>query len=432
MSIPNENIVAPPARTLAKYQTELNVNEIRKDFPILGRTIKGYPIVYLDSAATTQKPASVINALSFFYRTSNANIHRGAHTLSEESSTAYEKLREKTAQFIGGVDARGIVFTRNATESLNVIARSYGKAHVARGDEILLTEMEHHSNLIPWQLLAKEIGAQLKFVEVTDDGYLNMNSFYRQLSSRTKLVSVTSVSNVLGTINPVAEIIQAAHKQGAVVVLDGAQGVPHLKMNAQEIDCDFLAFSAHKMLGPTGIGVLYAKPEILETMEPMLGGGGMIEEVTLESATWADIPWRFEAGTPNYADVIAFSAAIDYLERLGMDKIHKHEQVLTEYALDRLNTFKNLRIYGPRIPEHKVGVITFYDEFIHPHDLSTILDSYGIAIRAGHHCAQPLMRKFGVEATARASFYVYNDLQDIDALMEGIKIARELFKYAAG
>jgi cysteine desulfurase/selenocysteine lyase len=432
MSIPNKNIVTPSARTLAKYQTKLNVEEIRKDFPILGRTIKGYPIVYLDSAATTQKPASVINALSFFYRTSNANIHRGAHTLSEESSTAYEKLREKTAQFIGGADARGVVFTRNATESLNVIARSYGKAHVARGDEILLTEMEHHSNLIPWQLLAKEIGAQLKFVEVTDDGYLNMDSFYRQLSSRTKLVSVTSVSNVLGTINPVAEIIQAAHKQGAVVVLDGAQGVPHIKMNAQEIDCDFLAFSAHKMLGPTGIGVLYAKPEILETMEPMLGGGGMIEEVTLESATWADIPWRFEAGTPNYADVIAFSAAIDYLERLGMDNIFAHEKVLTAYALERFREFNNIRIFGPKNPEHKAGIITFYDEFIHPHDLSTILDSYGIAIRAGHHCAQPLMRKFGVEATARASFYVYNDLQDIDALVEGIKIARELFKYAAG
>jgi len=407
----------------------LNVDAIRKDFPILTRKIRGNPIVYLDSAATTQKPACVINALSFFYRTSNANIHRGIHTLSEESSSAYENLREKTAQFIGGVDQRGIIFTRNATESLNLIAQSWGKANINKGDEIILTEMEHHSNLVPWIVLARETGAVLKHITVTEDGYLDMDSFYKLLSERTKIVSVTMISNVLGTINPVSEIIEAAHRYNAVAVLDGAQGVPHMKVDAKELDCDFLAFSAHKMLGPTGIGVLCAKPELLEKMEPVLSGGGMIEEVTLNSATWAEIPWKFEAGTPNYADVIAFSSAIDYLENLGMDAIRAHEKELTAYTLERLQTFPDLTIYGPKDTQYRAGVVTFYDKLIHPHDLSTILDSYGIAIRAGHHCAQPLMRKFNVPATARASFYVYNDKVDIDALVEGLKKAREYFQY---
>jgi len=338
----------------------LNVDIIRKDFPILNRKIHGNRIVYLDSAATTQKPACVINALSFFYRTSNANIHRGAYTLSE---------------------------------------------------------------------IAQETGAVLKHIPVTEDGYLDMDIFYKLLSERTKVVSVTMVSNVLGTINPVSEIIKAAHSYNAVTVLDGAQGVPHTKVDAKELDCDFLAFSAHKMLGPTGIGVMYGKPELLEKMEPVLTGGGMIQEVTLNSATWAEIPWKFEAGTPNYADVIAFSSAIDYLENLSMDAIRIHEKELTAYTLERLETFPDLTVYGPRDIEHRAGVVAFYDKLIHPHDISTILDSYGIAIRAGHHCAQPLMRRYNIPANVRVSFYIYNDKADVDALIEGLKKAREYFQY---
>jgi len=405
----------------------LDVTLIKKDFPILERKIKGYPIVYLDSAATTQKPASVINALSFFYRTSNANIHRGLHTLSEESSNAYEALREKTVKFIGGEDPRGVIFTRNTTESLNLVARSWGRANLTKGDEIILSEMEHHSNIVPWILLSKEIGAVLRYIPVTDDGYLDMDAYRQLLNDRTKIVSVTMTSNVLGTINPVEEIVRLAHERGVITVLDAAQSVPHMKVNVHEIDCDFFAFSAHKMLGPTGIGILYGKTELLERMEPMLGGGGMIEEVTLYDATWADIPWKFEAGTPNYADVIAFSAALDYLENLGMDAIHAHEQMLTEYAHEQLNRISDLTIYGPKDARDKAGVITFYDKFIHPHDLSTILDDFGIAIRAGHHCAQPLMKKYGVAATARASFYIYNDKEDVDSLIEGLVKAREYF-----
>ncbi len=434
MTIPAfPNTISGTKTTVSKPVTKnaavLDVEAIRKDFPILSRTIKGNLIVYLDSAATTQKPASVINALSFFYRTSNANIHRGVHTLSEESSSAYEALRAKTAKFIGGVDERGIVFTKNTTDSLNLIAQSWGKTNIKKGDEIILTEMEHHSNIVPWILLARETGAVLKYVEVDGEGYLDMDSYYRILSNKTKLVSVTIISNVLGTINPVAEIIESAHECGAVTVLDGAQGVPHMKIDTPALDCDFLAFSAHKMLGPTGIGVLCAKPEILERMEPTVGGGGMIEEVTLQNATWADIPWRFEAGTPNYADVIAFSAAIDYLENIGLDAIRTHEEVLTEYALEQLETIPKLQLFGPRNVKDRAGVLTFYDELIHPHDLSTILDSYGIAIRAGHHCAQPLMNKYNVPATARASFYIYNDEEDVDALITGLRKAREFFKY---
>lgn len=409
----------------------LDVEKIRRDFPILSRKIKGYPIIYLDSAATTQKPASVINALSFFYRTSNANIHRGVHTLSEESSSAYEALRGKTVRFIGGSDIRSIVFTRNTTESINLVAWSWGRANIHSGDEIILTEMEHHSNIVPWIQLSKETGAILNYVQVTEDGYLDMDHYHKLLSKKTKLVTVALVSNVLGTINPVTEIIEAAHDFGAVTVLDAAQGVPHMKVDVLSMNCDFMAFSAHKMLGPTGIGMLYAKPEHLEKMEPMLGGGGMIKEVTLNNATWADIPWKFEAGTPNYADVIAFSAAIDYLEAIGMDAIKEHEIELTRYALEELGSISDLRIFGPADARHKAGVVTFYDSLVHPHDLSTVLDAYGIAIRSGHHCAQPLMRKYGVTATARASFYIYNDKEDIDALVKGIVKAREYFTNAS-
>lgn len=415
------------AQTEEMETSVLDVDTIRKDFPILERKIKGYPIVYLDSAATTQKPASVINALSFFYRTSNANIHRGVHTLSEESSSAYEALREKTVKFIGGKDPRSVIFTRNTTESLNLVARSWGRGNLKKGDEIILSEMEHHSNIVPWIQLSKEIGAVLRYIPVVDDGYLDMDAYRKLLNDRTKIVSVTMTSNVLGTINPVEEIIRIAHERGVITVLDAAQSVPHMKVNVYEIDCDFFAFSAHKMLGPTGIGILYGKTDLLERMEPMLGGGGMIKEVTLYDATWADIPWKFEAGTPNYADVIAFSSALDYLENIGMDAIHAHEQMLAEYAYEQLSKFSDITIYGPKDHRDKAGVITFYDKFIHPHDLSTILDEFGIAIRAGHHCAQPLMNKYGVAATARASFYIYNDKDDVDSLIEGIAKAREYF-----
>ena len=427
MTIHTAELSSPDSETMKSSM--IDVNSIRKDFPILKRKIKGNTIVYLDSAATTQKPSSVINALSFFYRTSNANIHRGVHTLSEESSSAYEALRLKTANFIGGVDERGIIFTKNTTDSLNLIAQSWGRANIKEGDEIILTEMEHHSNIVPWILLARETGAVLKYIEVTDDGYLDMESYYKILSDKTKLVSVTIVSNVLGTINAIPEIINAAHQYNAVTVLDGAQGIPHMKFDTPNSDCDFLAFSAHKMLGPTGIGVLYAKPEILNSMQPTVGGGGMIKEVRLDSATWADIPWRFEAGTPNYADVIAFSSAIDYLEKIGLDAVRAHEISLTESAIEQLKTIPKLKLFGPRNIKDRAGVVTFLDELIHPHDLSTILDSYGIAIRAGHHCAQPLMRRYNVPATARASFYIYNDMQDVDALVNGIRKAREFFKY---
>ncbi len=405
----------------------LDVSRIREDFPILQRQVHGKRLVYLDSAATSQKPNCVINALSFFYRTINANIHRGVHTLSEESSSAYEALREKIANFIGGVDARGIVFTRNTTESLNMVALSWGKSNIKEGDEILLTEMEHHSNLVPWILLAKETGAVLKHIPVTDNGTLDMAAFYKLLNKKTKLVSVSIVSNVLGTINPVEEIIDAAHKNGSVTVLDGAQSVPHIVTDAKTLDCDFLAFSAHKMLGPTGIGVLYGKPEILEQMEPYLGGGGMIEQVELCNATWAEIPWKFEAGTPNYADVAAFSSAIDYLERIGMGVIREHEKEITEYAVEKLLEFDDLILYGPQDPEIQAGVFTFFHNKIHPHDLSTILDRDGIAIRAGHHCAQPLMMKYKIPATARASAYIYNDKEDIDELVESLNKAKRFF-----
>lgn len=417
-------------RTTIQPLNTLDVEIIRNDFPILSRKIKGSPLIYLDSAATTQKPASVINALSFFYRTSNANIHRGIHTLSEESTSAYEALRGKTVRFIGGSDSRSIVFTRNTTESINLVAWSWGRANIHSGDEIILTEMEHHSNIVPWIQLSKETGAILNYVQVTEDGYLDMDHYHKLLSKKTKLVTVALVSNVLGTINPVTEIIEAAHDFGAVTVLDAAQAVPHMKVDVLSMNCDFMAFSAHKMLGPTGIGMLYAKPEHLEKMEPMLGGGGMIKEVTLNNATWADIPWKFEAGTPNYADVIAFSSAIDYLEAIGMDAIREHEIELTQYALKELGSISDLRIFGPADARHKAGVITFYDNLVHPHDLSTILDESGIAIRAGHHCAQPLMRRYGVTATARASFYIYNNKEDIDALVKGIVQAREYFTNA--
>ncbi len=405
----------------------LDVKRIRQDFPILSRKVHGKPLVYLDNAATTQKPRQVIDALVNYYARYNANIHRGLHTLSEEATAAYEQVREQTARFIKAPSSRGIVFTRNATEAINVIAQSWGRANLKPGDQILLTEMEHHSNLVPWQLVAKATGAQLAFLPITDDGRLDLRSLDALLGARTKVVSVTLMSNVLGTINPVTQIAAAARRRGALVVVDGAQGVPHLPVDVTQLGCDVLAFSAHKMLGPTGVGVLWAREDLLESMEPFLGGGEMITDVQLTSATWNEVPWKFEAGTPNIADVIAFGEALAYLERVGMANVRAHEVELTQYALKRLADVEGLTLYGPTDVTQRGGAIAFNVNGLHPHDVGTVLDAEGVAVRAGHHCAKPLMRRLGVVATARASFYLYNTPEEVDRLVEAIRAVQVFF-----
>ena len=409
----------------------IDVDLVRRDFPILKRTVHGRPLVYLDNAATTQKPRAVIDALVHYYENYNANIHRGLHTLSEEATARYEEVRLKVARFIGAPAPEGIVFTRNATESINLVAHAWGRKYLRAGDEILLSVMEHHSNLIPWQLLARATGAKLRFVDIDDEGRLLWDDFERLIGPRTRLVSVTHMSNVLGTINPVKDIVELAHGRGALVLLDGAQSVPHLPVDVQALGCDFLAFSAHKMLGPTGVGVLYARRELLEEMDPFLGGGEMISRVLLEEATWNEVPWKYEAGTPNIADVIAFGAAIEYLEGLGMDAVRAHEKEITARALEALAAVPQVVIYGPRDVEARGGVVAFNLGDLHPHDLGTVLDRYGVAVRAGHHCAQPLMRRLGCVATARASFYVYNRLDEVDVLIEGVREAARFFGHVA-
>jgi len=407
--------------------SSIDVRRVREDFPILARSVHGRPLVYLDNAATTQKPRSVIDALVHYYENYNANIHRGLHTLSEEATARYEEVRLKTARFIGAPASQSIVFTRNTTEAINLVAHAWGRKYLRPGDEVLLTIMEHHSNLIPWQLLARNTGAKLRFVDIDDEGRLLWDDFERLLGPRTRLVSVTHMSNVLGTINPVKDIAELAHSRGALVLVDGAQSVPHLPVDAGALDCDFLAFSAHKMLGPTGVGVLYARPGLLEEMDPFLGGGEMISRVLLEESTWNDVPWKYEAGTPNIADVIAFGAAIEYLEGLGMDAVRAHEKEITAYALRALAKVPQVVVYGPRDVDARGGVVAFNLGDLHPHDLGTVLDRYGVAVRAGHHCAQPLMRRLGCVATARASFYVYNRLDEVDALVEGVAEADRFF-----
>ncbi len=404
----------------------LDVERLRRDFPILSRQVHGKPLVYLDSAATTQKPRQVLEALTRFYSTSNANIHRGLHTLSEEATDAYEAVREQTARFIGAPSSRGIVFTRNTTEAINLIAQAWGRSRLRPGDRILLTEMEHHSNLVPWQLIAQATGAQLAFLPITDDGRLDLRDLNAALRG-AKVVSVTLMSNVLGTINPVAQIARAAARTGALVVVDGAQGVPHLPVDVRQLDCDALAFSAHKMLGPTGVGVLWAREALLESMEPFLGGGEMIADVQLTSATWNEIPWKFEAGTPNIADVVAFGEALRYLETLGMAAVRAHEHELATYALERLSAVEGLTLYGPRDARERGAAIAFNLEGLHPHDVGTVLDAEGLAIRAGHHCAKPLMRRLGVVATARASFYLYNTRAEVDRLVDALEAVKAFF-----
>lgn len=408
-----------------KSNHSLDVNRLRADFPILAREVHGSPLVYLDSAATSQKPQIVIDTIVNFYKYTNANVHRGVYALSAQATDLYEGVRNKVVRLIGSDATEEIIFTRNATEAINLVAQSWGDANLKAGDEILLTEMEHHSNLVPWFLLAKRTGAVIRYLPIRPDGTLAMEQWEERFTVRTKLVAVTHTSNVVGTINPIADIVSLAHRAGALVLVDAAQGAPHCSIDVQALDVDFLAVSAHKMLGPTGVGVLYGRRELLEKMEPVMGGGDMIRSVKFTGASWNDLPWKFEAGTPNIADVIGFGAAIDYLMALGMDNVRGHEIELTEYALSKLTQLDGLEIFGPMDPQKRAGVISFTDSEIHPHDLATILDRRGIAIRAGHHCAQPLLERLGQTATARASFYVYNTHSEVDALIEGIQAARK-------
>ncbi len=404
----------------------LDVAAIRRDFPILERQVRGKRLVYLDNAATSQKPQVVIDSLSNYYQHFNANVHRGVHTLSDEATDGYEQARTKAARFIKAKSSRGVVFVRGATEGLNLVAHSWARSRLKPGDEILISRMEHHSNLIPWQLVARETGAKLRFIYLNADGSMNLSNIDALINERTKLVAVSHASNVLGTINPVRQLADLAHAKGAVMVVDGAQSVPHMPVDVNELDCDFLAFSGHKMLGPTGIGVLYGREELLEEMEPYQGGGSMIADVTCETATWNEIPYKFEAGTPDVAGAIGLGAAIDYLQRLGMENVRRHELEITGYALDALSTVKDLVIFGPREAENRGGVISFNIFDIHPHDVGTILDQQGIAIRAGHHCCQPLMSWLDVPGTARASFYVYNTMDEVDALVAGLEKAKQI------
>lgn len=405
----------------------LNTDLIRKDFPILERvTASGARVTYLDSTATSQKPLAVIEAMNDFYRRSNANIHRGVHTLAEESTATYENAREKIARFINAPSARQVIYTRNTTESINLIAYSWARANLKAGDLVILTEMEHHSNLVPWHMLAAERGIELDFIPVTADGLLDLDAYRSLLARDPKLVSFTHMSNVLGTVNPAAEIIRLAHEAGAVTLVDAAQSVPHLAVDVQALDADFYAFSAHKMCGPTGIGALYGKASLLEAMPPFLGGGDMIREVKLRSFRPNSLPHKFEAGTPAIAEAVGFGAAVDYLTKIGMTQISEHEHAITEYALERLEEIPGVKVFGPSA-DKKGGVAAFTLEGVHPHDVAQILDQDGIAVRAGHHCAQPLHEKFGIPATSRASFYLYNTKEEVDLLVNGIYKVKKLF-----
>jgi cysteine desulfurase/selenocysteine lyase len=405
----------------------LDVASIRQDFPILDRTVRGGErLIYLDNASSSQKPRQVIDALADYYTRYNANVHRGIHTLSEEATDEYEKARRKIQRFINATAPEELIFVRSTTEAINLVAYSYG-ARLKEGDEILLSEMEHHSNLVPWQMLTQRTGARLRFIPIHDDGTLDMEAFPALLTDRTRIVAVSHMSNVLGTINPVDEITRQAHAAGAVVLLDAAQSVPHIPVDVQAIDCDFLAFSGHKMLAPMGIGVLYGKRALLDSMPPFLGGGNMIMLVELERATYNELPDKFEAGTPDAGGAIALGVAVDYLSRVGMANIHHHEQVTADYALEVLAGIEDVAVYGPKTSDRRGAVISFNLGEIHPHDLGTLLDRDGVAVRAGHHCAQPLMRRLGQVATVRASFYLYNTQAEVDALAAAINNARSVF-----
>ncbi len=413
--------------TKASGLSKIDIERIKADFPILDQKIGDYRLVYLDNAASTQKPRVVINAILEFYRKYNANIHRGLHFLSEKATEMYEHTRTHTAEFIGGVDPHEVIFTRGTTESINLVAYTWGEENIHEGDEIVISEMEHHANLVPWVMLAKKKNAVLKRIPITVCGHLDLSDIDNIITPKTKLLAISHMSNVLGTINPVAELAAKAKQHGAVVLADGAQASPHLAVNVNELDVDFYAFSSHKMLGPTGVGVLWGKRELLEAMPPFNMGGEMIREVRFDNVTWADLPNKFEGGTPNIADVVAFDAALHYLEEIGMDRIRQHEIDLTRYALEQMAAIPGIELQGPQDAEQRGAAISFTDNDLHPHDISTFLDSRGIAIRAGHHCAQPLMRVMGKIATARASFYVYNDEADVDALVAALKDMRRYF-----
>ena len=405
----------------------LNVVRIREDFPILKREVNDKPLVYFDNAATSQKPVAVINAIDRYYREYNANIHRGIHKLAEEATLAHEEARENVGKFINANQTCEIIFTRNATEALNLVAYTWGRANVGKGDKIVLTIMEHHSNIVPWQLLAKEKEAKVEFVKIDENGELRLDELHELIDEKTKLVCVTHASNVLGTINPVKDIARASHRQGALFLMDAAQSVPHMAVDVRDVDCDFAAFSGHKMLGPTGIGVLYGKKEHLEKMPPFLGGGEMIREVHTTGASWKDLPYKYEAGTPNISGAIGLGVAVDYLRALGMKNVHEHEKEITRYALNRMKQLEGLELYGPMDVDRRVGVISFNLGDIHPHDLASILDEEGVAIRSGHHCAQPLMEFLQLPATSRASFYIYNTKEEVDVFIEALEKARKLF-----
>jgi cysteine desulfurase/selenocysteine lyase len=406
----------------------LDVASVKKDFPILERDLSGHRLVFLDSAASSQKPRAVLDAMDHYYETTHANVHRGVYTIAEEATQAYEAARAKVARFIGAPSSRGVVFTKNATEAINLVAHSYGRSCLTPGQAVLLTEMEHHANLVPWLMLREERGTELRFLKIDDEGRLILDDLDRQLDG-VGIVSLTAMSNVLGTLNPVAEVAAAAHAAGAVVVVDAAQSVPHAVTDVAAMGCDFLAFSAHKMCGPTGIGVLWGREDLLEGMPAFLGGGEMIRDVRLDGWTPNEIPWKFEAGTPPIAEAVGLGAAVDYLCHLGMDAVREHEIALTGHALSSLadRHGDDLRIFGPPDANDRGGVISFTYRDIHPHDLSQVLDSAGVCIRAGHHCARPLMRRLGVPATSRASFYVYNDEADVEALSDGLLAAADLF-----
>jgi cysteine desulfurase / selenocysteine lyase len=406
----------------------VNSYELRNDFPIFRKKINGKELVYLDNASTTQKPYTVIDSITDFYSNYNSNIHRAVYQLAEEATNMYEQSREKIANFIN-VRPEEIIFTRNTTESINLIAHSWARTNLKKDDVIVITEIEHHSNIVPWQILCQERGTRLEYVGIDGNGFLDLEYMIELISSRkVKLVSLSHMSNVLGTIVPIERIIKIAHEHDIPVLVDGAQSVPHMPINVKNMDCDFLVFSAHKMLGPTGVGILYAKKEYLDKMTPFMGGGDMIKEVFKFHTNYNDVPYKFEAGTPNIADVVGFSAAIEYLEKIGMENIRKHEIYLTEYALESMSSLDYITVYGPRDTKYRGGVISFNIADIHPHDLATIMNDHGIAIRSGHHCAQVLMERLDVPATSRASFYIYNTKEEIDKFVNAIKEAGRIFK----
>ncbi|MEH7523826.1 cysteine desulfurase [Bacillus sp. JJ1503] len=405
----------------------MNIQDIRKQFPILHQEVNGNPLVYLDSAATSQKPVQVIEAVDKYYREYNSNVHRGVHTLGTRATDGYEGAREKVRKFINAKSTEEIIFTRGTTTALNLVASSYARANLKEGDEIVISYMEHHSNIIPWQQVAKHTGAVLKYIPLQEDETISLEDVRELVTSNTKIVSIMHVSNVLGVVNPVKEIAKIAHENGAVMIVDGAQSAPHLKVDVQDLDCDFFALSGHKMCGPTGIGVLYGKKQFLESMEPIEFGGEMIDFVGLYESSWKELPWKFEGGTPIIAGAIGLGAAIDFLQEIGLEHIEAHEHELAAYALEKMSKVEGITIYGPKEVSKRTGVVTFNLDDVHPHDVATVLDAEGIAVRAGHHCAQPLMKWLKASATARASFYLYNTEEEIDKLVKGLVKTKEYF-----